>query len=157
MQVITGTLWQSIAETNLKLTLFYDSFCPLCVSEVDQLRTLDQQGAMAFVDIHEEGFRKDWPHIDPDAANRILHAQWDDGTMLYGLDVSAQAWSLVGRHRWLKLLRLPVARWFADLGYRIFARHRYFISYLLTGQRRCERCVIGDSRPDRESQVTAEK
>ncbi len=137
---------------SLKLTMFYDSYCPLCVAEVTQLQGLDADNALQFVDIHAEDFSRDWPQIDPDSANRVLHAQRADGTMLYGLDVSAEVWATVGRHRWLKLLRLPVVRWFTDVGYRLFARYRYSISYLLTGQRRCELCSAdGGSCPPRNS------
>jgi predicted DCC family thiol-disulfide oxidoreductase YuxK len=126
----------------LKLTMFYDSFCPLCVAEVEQLRSLDRRGDLRFVDIHAEDFATRWPHIDPVAADRVLHAQLADGSMLYGLDVSAEVWATVGKHRWLRLLRLPVVRWFADLGYRLFARYRYSISFLLTGKRRCDTCSL---------------
>ena len=133
---------KSAEELGLKLTMFYDSFCPLCVAEVQQLRTLDRQGELLFVDIHAEGFATRWPHIDPAAADRILHAQRADGSMLYGLDVSAEVWATVGKHRWLKLLRLPIVRGLADVGYRLFARHRYSISFLLTGKRRCESCLL---------------
>lgn len=124
----------------MKLTMFYDSLCPLCVAEVHQLQDLDNHNSLQFVDIHRQDFRDEWPHIDPVKADRVLHAQRADGSMVYGLDVSAEAWALVGKHRWLKLLRLPVIRWFSDLGYKVFARHRYAISYLLTGQRRCDVC-----------------
>ena len=120
--------------------MFYDSYCPLCVAEVAQLQKLDERRHLTFVDIHTEEFSRNWPHIDPEAADRKLHAQCEDGSMLYGLDVSAEVWATVGRHRWLKLLRLPVVRWFADVAYWLFARYRYSISYLLTGQRRCESC-----------------
>ncbi|MCB1671110.1 MAG: DUF393 domain-containing protein [Gammaproteobacteria bacterium] len=121
----------------MKITMFYDSSCPLCVAEINQLRSLDRNGALRFVDIHASDFLARWPHIDPLAANRKLHAQCADGTMLYGLDVTVAVWASVGRHRWLKLLRLPGIRWFADLGYRFFARHRATLSLLLTGRRHC--------------------
>ena len=52
----------------------------------------------------------------------------------------AQILSIV-KKKWLMLLRLPVVRWFSDIGYLVFARYRYDISYLLTGQRRCEPCA----------------
>ena len=68
----------------------------------------------------------------------MLHGQWADGTLIYGLDVTAQAWALGGRHQWLKLLRLPLVRWFADLGYLFFARYRRQISRLLTVSSRCD-------------------
>src|SRR5210317_1540292 len=125
--------------------MFYDSYCPLCVAEIKELRALDRQQALVFIDIHSEGFKQSWPHIDPLEANRVLHAQREDGSMVYGLDVSVEAWGMVGKHRWLKLLRLPVIRWFSNLGYRMFARYRYTISFLLTGQRRCETCKSENS------------
>ena len=117
--------------------MFYDSYCPLCAAEMDQLRSLDEQGRLRFEDIHAEDFSVRYPTVDPVAADRVLHGQYDDGRMIYGLDVTHQAWALVGRHRWLAILRWPIIRWFADLGYRFFARYRYGISLVLTGQRRC--------------------
>lgn len=135
-----------------ELTLFIDSRCPLCAAEVEQLQSLDTAGRLRFVDIHHADFAADWPHIDADEADRRLHAQRDDGSMLYGLDVSAEAWSMVGKHRWLRLLRLPVIRLASDLAYRVFARYRYAISYLLTGQARCDVCrmTAGDAGNARE-------
>jgi len=119
------------------LTLFYDSYCPLCATEMDQLRELDKQQRLRFEDIHAADFAERYPDIDPQAADRILHARYADGRMIYGLDVTHQAWKLVGKHRWIAILRWPVIRWFADIGYRFFARYRYGISFVLTGQRRC--------------------
>jgi predicted DCC family thiol-disulfide oxidoreductase YuxK len=37
-------------------------------------------------------------------------------------------------------LRWPIISWFADRAYNFFARHRYTISYLLTGQKRGKQC-----------------
>ena len=138
--------------------MFYDSYCPLCVAEVAQLQALDTDNNLQFVDIHAEDFSRNWPQIDPDSADRVLHAQRADGSMLYGLDVSAEVWATVGRHRWLKLLRLPVIRWVTDFGYWLFARYRYPISYLLTGQRRCGPCAAdGGSCPPRSSATVNEQ
>ena len=57
--------------------------------------------------------------------------------MLLGLDVTAMAWGLTGKHCWVKLLRLPLIKPVADKTYLAFAKNRYRISYLLTGQKRC--------------------
>lgn len=127
----------------MKLTLFFDGFCPLCKAEMDKLARLDDKDLLRFEDIQQADFTDRFPNIDPVEADRILHGQYEDGRMIYGLDVTHQAWSLVGCHRWLAMLRWPVIRWFADLGYRIFAKNRYSISYLFTGQRRCESCRAG--------------
>lgn len=124
------------------LTLFYDSYCPLCVSEMALLRELDTQHRLRFEDIHAPDFIQRFPHIDPKAADRILHGEFADGQLIFGLDVTHQSWAAVEKKPWLGVLRWPLVRWFADLAYRLFARHRYTVSYLLTGTRRCERCVI---------------
>ena len=127
------------------LTIFYDSKCPLCAAEMRQLKALDQARRLITVDIHEPGFSSAYPHIDRQAADRILHAQFSNGELIFGLDVTHQAWRAVGRKPWLALLRMKGVRLIADIAYRIFARHRYTISYLLTGQRRCETCEVRES------------
>lgn len=121
-----------------RLTLFYDGRCPLCVAEMARLASLDRHGALAFEDINAADFSRRFPTIDPVAANRVLHG-WDENQqLLLGLDVSCRAWQVVGHHRWMAALRWPLLRPLADVGYRIFARNRYFFSRLLSGQARCD-------------------
>ena len=119
----------------MKLTIFYDSHCPLCSAEINQLRLLDDRGRLVFEDLHAPDFMRRFPYIDPVNANRILHGQLEDGRMLYGLDVTCRAWAAVGKHRWLAVLRWPVIRWIADLVYLFFARHRNTISKLVMRKR----------------------
>ena len=123
-----------------ELTMYYDGLCPLCAREIDHLSRLDKAGKLAFVDIQQEGFARSYPHIDPDAASTILHADTSDGELLLGLDVTYRAWSLVGRGFLIAPLRWPVVRWFADKAYLWFARNRYKVSGWLTGQERCDTC-----------------
>ena len=130
---------------NFPLTLFFDSYCPLCVAEMNQLEALDVKGSLRFEDIHAEDFVNRFPHIDPKAADEKLHAEYADGQLILGLDVTCQAWSSVGKKTWLVVLRWPVIRWFANMAYWVFARNRYSLSYLFTGVRRCERCSISRS------------
>ena len=120
------------------LTIFYDGRCPLCAAEMKQLRQYDDDGKLCLEDINQPDFKQRFPHIDPIAADRVLHGELANGTLIYGLDVTAQAWALVGHHLWLKLFRLPLLRWFADLGYLLFARYRRQISRLLTGSSQCD-------------------
>ncbi|GAB3090907.1 DUF393 domain-containing protein [Aestuariicella hydrocarbonica] len=117
------------------LTLFYDSRCPLCALEMQALAARDTQQKLQLVDIWQPGFADRYPAIDPAAANRLLHALDERGNLLLGLDVTARAWSLVGitRYNWL---RWPLIKPVADVGYRLFARHRYSLSRLLTGKAR---------------------
>jgi predicted DCC family thiol-disulfide oxidoreductase YuxK len=129
------------------LTIFYDGFCPLCSAEIKQLRSYDSDNKIGFEEIHEPDFNQRYPYIDQLAANRILHGQLSNGDMLYGLDVSCQAWKTVGKHRWLALLRWPGIKPVADIAYRFFARHRNTISLLIIGNGRsleCQSCRVPD-------------
>ena len=46
--------------------------------------------------------------------------------MIFGSDVTHQAWRTVGRKPWLALLRWTIIRWFSDIAYRIFAKKPVF-------------------------------
>ena len=127
------------------LTIFYDSFCPLCSAEINQLKAYDRDNQLSFEDIHAVDFVQRYPYVDKLKANKLLHGQLNNGGMIYGLDVTCMAWKTVGKHRWLSILRWPVIRWFADLAYLFFARHRNRISSLLTGNKKdieCQSCKV---------------
>ncbi|AWL10882.1 hypothetical protein HMF8227_00376 [Saliniradius amylolyticus] len=124
------------------LTLFYDGLCPLCQKEMSKLSQLDTDEKLRFVDIQQPDFEQRYPQIDYQAANERLHAITEQGEILTGLDVTYRAWQAVG-HGWLIApLRWPVVRIVADWAYAVFARHRYLISFVLTGQSRCRRCKV---------------
>ena len=129
-------------------TLFYDGRCPLCVAEMKQLMQADHQGLLRFEDIMQPDFTARYPHIVPEKASAILHGQQEDGTLLLGLDVTELAWRSVGQKRWIRLLRWPGIRIVADFCYRIFAKHRYRFSALLTGQAQCEACTLPRTAQD---------
>ena len=125
------------------LTIFYDSYCPLCSAEINQLKAYDSNNQLSFEDIHAVDFVQRYPYIDKVEANKLLHGQLSNGDMIYGLDVTCMAWKTVGKHRWLSILRWPVIRWFSDRAYLFFARHRNTISSLVTGKNKdlnCQSC-----------------
>ncbi|RUO65126.1 Predicted thiol-disulfide oxidoreductase YuxK, DCC family [Pseudidiomarina planktonica] len=125
-----------------QLTIFYDGGCPLCVREMKHLKRLDKKQAMAFENIHEQSFSQRFGNVDVARANAILHGMDANGNMLYGLDVTHAAWSLVGRGWLTAPLRWPGLSWIADKVYLGFAGNRNRISKLLTGKERCEQCSI---------------
>lgn len=130
------------------LTIFYDAQCPLCQREMDKLARYDQARQLYLEDINAEGFTARYPQIDPKEANRILHAQTETGELLLGLDATWAAWKTVGHHRWIRLLRWPVIRWFADHAYLWFARNRMQVSRWILGPQACDtaRCSIPNKR-----------
>ena len=127
---------------DMKLIIFYDGGCPLCVHEMRQLKRRDKNQQIQFEDVHGEGFSERFPQIDVQHANTILHGQRASGELIYGLDVTYEAWSLVGRGWLIAPLRWPGIRFIADKVYLWFARNRYRISKTLTGKARCERCSM---------------
>lgn len=123
----------------MKLTIFYDGRCPLCVAEMNALQRYDEQKQLIRLEnIHSNGFKDRFPHIDVNAANRVLHGVDENGDLLKGLDVTVRAWELVDRKRWLRILRWPIVRLVADQSYLFFAKHRMRISALLLGNRVCQ-------------------
>ena len=131
--------------------LFYDGLCPLCEKEVSHLIKRDKDNRIQFEDISLPDFPERYPDLNLDDLNARIHGQLEDGSMITGLDVTHKAWSLVGVAWLYAPLRWPVIRWFADHFYVFFAKHRYRISYWLTGKERCadNRCDIS-TRPTKK-------
>jgi predicted DCC family thiol-disulfide oxidoreductase YuxK len=126
----------------VELRIFYDGGCPLCLSEMKQLLSLDVEQSIDLVDINQPGFEEKYPVINKEKADAILHGQLADGSIILGLDVTHKAWSLVGKGRWTAILRWPVVRIFADWAYLVFAKYRHSLSQLITGKSRCESCSL---------------
>lgn len=125
-----------------KLTLFFDSTCPLCVSEMRTLKSLDSTNQLIFENIYSDDFCDRFPDISQVNAANTFHGRYDNGDMVFGLDVSVRAWNIVGKNKWLRILRAPGFRVVSDIAYRFFARYRSSISLLLTGKRHCDSCEI---------------
>jgi len=129
-------------QDNAELIVFYDGLCPLCLAEMRKLKDFDVQHKLLLEDIQAHDFATRYPQFDAHALNARIHGLTINGKVLQGLDVTCLAWFLVGKHRWLRILRWPVIRWFADLAYWLFARYRYQFSYWLTGKKRCQVCDL---------------
>ncbi|RTZ17743.1 DUF393 domain-containing protein [Vibrio aquaticus] len=119
-----------------KLTIFYDGYCPLCVKEMEHLKHSDANNSIALVDI-QTSIIEQYPMIDAKEASTILHALDEQGHLILGLDVTYQAWSLVGKGWLYAPLRWKLVKPFADKAYLHFAKNRYRWSRLLTGKSRC--------------------
>ena len=102
--------------------LFYDGQCPLCVAEMDKLRTL-ADGGLDRVDIHTADEELDLP--ERETLLGTLHLRRKEGGFLVGMDANVAAWQHT-RYGWLwRPLRWPLIRQFADACYRPWARWRY--------------------------------
>ena len=123
-------------QTMTQLTIFYDGTCPLCAKEMAALTKHDTENKIQTIDIYSEAF-SDYPQIDVDAANTVLHALDENGKLLLGLDVTYRAWNLVGKGWLYAPLRWTIFKPMADWCYLRFAKNRYKASFWLTGKSRC--------------------
>jgi len=127
------------------MIIFYDASCPLCNIEMQHLKDADTKHKIVLEDLNRHDFSTRYPSVNKNKAMAILHAQLPSGEMIYGLDVTYQAWKTVGKYRWMKIFRLPVIRYFADAAYLFFAKHRQTISRLLMPNTQCtnDKCGVG--------------
>ncbi|MEM5531078.1 DUF393 domain-containing protein [Pseudoalteromonas arctica] len=125
------------------MIIFYDGNCPLCSTEMQQLKHADNKNLITLEDLNASDFSERYPYIDKDKAMNYLQAQKQSGEMIYGLDVTYEAWKIVGKHSWLKILRLPIIRFFADCGYLLFAKYRHPISRFLMPNTQCSNGQCG--------------
>jgi len=121
-----------------RLTLFYDGTSPLCSKEMKALKEQDHKRLIQTVDIYGDTFFN-YPQIDAQQANTILHALDDRGQLLLGLDATHRAWQLVGKGWLYAPLRWRIFKPMADWCYLYFAKNRYRISFWLTGTSRCNK------------------
>ena len=123
-----------------QLTIFYDGRCALCAKEIKSLKELDRNNRITFADIFAHDFAKNYASVNVEEANRVLHGMKDTGELIYGLDVTVLAWTLVGKGKWVAPLRWPIVKQIADVVYIFFARNREQISRLIMPSSTVTKC-----------------
>lgn len=126
-----------------EFTLLYDRQCPFCRLEVEWLQRRDRRGRLAAIDISAAGFDPARFGLTLAAVHRRLHGMLADGTVIEGMPAIRAAWRAAGLGWVMAPTGWPVLRWFADLGYVVFARYRVPLGRLF-GRRKCdtEQCSL---------------
>ncbi len=76
---------------NARVTVWYDSACPLCLREIRFMRRLDRRDAVRFVDVHEgEGCP-----LAPEELLARFHAQEAGGPIVSGAAAFAALWRAI--------------------------------------------------------------
>ncbi|MFK0377934.1 thiol-disulfide oxidoreductase DCC family protein [Pandoraea sp. NPDC090278] len=136
-----------------ELTLYVDGNCPICMTEVGQLRARDHARKLAFVDIADPAFDPAPLGVSLEALGTLIHGWTADGDCVIGIDALIAAYTLTGR-RWLVApLRVPALRPAARVLYRTFAQHRMRLSRWL----RVRNPGLGASGPSCTDGVCATK
>ena len=111
-----------------KLTLFYDGLCPLCQAEIIFLSGRNQAGLLDFIDINSEKYSALDVGVSCDEALQAMYAQYEDGTLISGVDVFSAAYARAGLPKLAWIFSRPILQPFLKIGYRFFAKHRHAIS-----------------------------
>ena len=133
------------------LTLYFDGDCPLCAREIKVLRGRATEERLRFVDISEQGFDPRSVGLTFDRMASLLHARFDDGTWVTGLDATLWSWRAAGLGFWAAPLAWRPARPVLNLAYRLFCRWRAHLAWLPhpDGGARCrdDSCAITEAKP----------
>jgi predicted DCC family thiol-disulfide oxidoreductase YuxK len=116
------------------LLVIYDGDCGVCQATVDWFGRRDLRGQLSFQSNAEplppEVKQEQTTHT-VFAIDRSSGRQWVRAAALARMLAALPGWAVLGF-----LLRVPPISWFADLGYRLFARNRHRVSHAL-GLRAC--------------------
>ncbi|MGJ3249173.1 MAG: thiol-disulfide oxidoreductase DCC family protein [Elainellaceae cyanobacterium] len=117
---------QTASSPPWQIKLLYDGECPLCLREVEFLKTKDaEQGRIAFVDIADENYDPEQHGgVDFETAMGRIHAVRPDGTVITDLEVFRQVYEILGMGWIYAPTRLPILRPIANAIYGIWAKWR---------------------------------
>jgi predicted DCC family thiol-disulfide oxidoreductase YuxK len=107
----------------MKLTVFYDSLCPVCNTEVKFIRRRDQKrdNSIKFIDITEPSFNAENYGFTLQEAVASMHGFDTQGKIITGVEVFRQMYAAVGLGWVLSFTRLPIIRNIANFAYKLFA------------------------------------
>ena len=115
------------------LTVLYDGACPLCSREMALMKRLDRKRRLRFLDFSTSDYDGAAIGIPVSELSAVIHAQWEDGTVITGVEVFRAIWQAVGLRLLAQISRLPVLDPLVRTAYDWFAKNRLW----LTGRKVC--------------------
>lgn len=110
--------------TSYPLTVFFDGACPICDREVALMRRLDRQRRLIFCDFSRRDYDPTLINVSPSDLGRVIHARWNNGSVIIGVDVFRAMWEAVGLGFLARLSRLSFVEPLILKAYAWFARNR---------------------------------
>lgn len=111
--------------------VLYDKSCKFCVTTTEQARSLDKEGKIEWLDVHDDAVRRRFPRIDWERAEKELHLIHRDGRVTTGSRAVRDVADLLGGeagHVLAQIMDLPGIREAADIAYHIISENRDRIS-----------------------------
>lgn len=110
------------------LTLLYDSSCPVCKLEMDNLRERDTLHKLNFVDASAADFDADKYGVSLAEAMRVIHGIKPDGTVVTGVETIHLAYRAVGLGWLTAASNLPLLKPVFSWAYEHVAKNRHWVS-----------------------------
>lgn len=115
------------------LTVWFDGACPLCSREMAFMQRLDRKRRLRFCDFSAPDYNVAANGIPLPELAAVIHARWEDETVIRGVEVFRAIWQAVGLGFLTRMSRLPLIDPLAVKAYAWFARNRLW----LTGRKVC--------------------
>ncbi len=127
--------------TQKKLTLLFDGGCPLCLREVEYLRSKDTSNNICFVDIDSPNYQSNlYSGITyREAMGRIHAIKNDSGEILKDISVFREAYQLIGLGWIYAPTKWPVLGFIANQLYSVWAKWRLSITGRPSLEQLCKR------------------
>jgi len=123
----------------VKLTIFFDSGCPLCKREVDFLQSRNQKEYLGFIDINSSDFSLDLKNgITYKQAMERIHGLKSDGSVIKDIKVFQEAYDLIGLGWIYAPTKLPVFDKIIEFIYGLWAKYRLKITFRPSIEKLCE-------------------
>ena len=112
-----------------ELKFFYDGSCPICTRGVSVLKKAIPNNELKFVDItSKDDFSKNRGTLEYETAMTAMHAMDNEGNKFVALDAFAKAYARSHFYIFATILNIPFLRPILDPMYRLFAKHRLFLT-----------------------------
>jgi len=112
-----------------ELKFFYDGSCPICKRGVCVLKEAKPNNELKFIDItSKEEFSKNRGTLEYGTAMTAMHAMDNEGNKFVALDAFAKAYARSNFYVFATILNIPFLRPILDPMYRLFAKHRLFLT-----------------------------
>ena len=119
-----------VQQSSWQIELLYDGDCPLCVREVNFLKTKDAgRGLVSFVDIAEDNYNPvEHAGIDFETAMGRIHGVLPDGTIVQNVEVFRRTYEILGIGWIYAITRIPAIEYLANLLYGTWADLRLVLT-----------------------------
>ena len=112
----------------MKTKVYYDGACHLCSREMKHYKKVDKNNKLQFFDISRKDFDAKKEGLDPKRVYERMHVRDERGEVKEGIDAFASIWRALGGYKlMIFFVETQPFRFFAKIGYALFARIRIYL------------------------------